>query len=100
MSDDLVARLRERADDSLAGNLASTAALLREAAERIERDQRELDRFMPNEFAYTLGNLAREVAALRPDKAGDEIDRGLILRRRLEEEGFGLVRLARAMPPK
>jgi hypothetical protein len=49
-----------------------------------------LDRFMPNDTAYRLGLIAAEVGRLGNDKAGDEIDRGLILRRRLEEEGFVL----------
>lgn len=45
---------------------------------------------MSNNLAYTLGLIAREVGQLPPNIAGDEIDRGLILRRRLEEEGFTL----------
>jgi hypothetical protein len=46
---------------------------------------------MPNDVAYRLGLLAREVGTLGPGKAGDEIDRGLILVRRLREAGYSVV---------
>jgi hypothetical protein len=47
-----------------------------------------LDRFMDNTLAYRLGKVAN--VAVR-DPVGDLIDRGLILRRLLEEAGFGIV---------
>jgi hypothetical protein len=43
--------------------------------------------------AWVLGEIAVEVGQQRQG-IGDPIDRGLILRRRLEEEGFGLVKLS------
>jgi hypothetical protein len=47
---------------------------------------------MDNVFASVLGGVAREAGNPRHPKVGDSIDRGLILRRLLEEEGFYLVR--------
>lgn len=47
---------------------------------------------MSNEDAWKLGNVARSVAHTR-EAVGDYIDRGLILRRQLEESGFGIIRL-------
>ena len=47
-----------------------------------------LDASMPNITAYRLGEVAREVGMMGPAKCGDEIDRGLILVRRLREEGY------------
>lgn len=47
---------------------------------------------MPNTVAYRLGLIAREVGTLDASKAGDEIDRGLILVRRLNEAGYDVVR--------
>lgn len=44
-----------------------------------------LSRFMDNVPAARLGKIVREVESLHP---GDDIDRGLILRRLLEEHGF------------
>lgn len=48
---------------------------------------KKLDCGMTNLQAYKIGVVCREVGT-QLDKIGDEIDRGLILRRRLEEEGF------------
>lgn len=48
---------------------------------------------MDNVLAYQLGLIARSPQLHDPINIGDEIDRGLILRRLLEERGFGLVRL-------
>lgn len=47
----------------------------------------KLDRFMDNTVAYTLGEIVREV---EKHDIGDDIDRGLVLRRLLEENGFTL----------
>jgi len=52
------------------------------------KTEKPLDHSMPNVVAYSLGLIAREVGTLGADKAGDEIDRGLILVRRLREEGY------------
>lgn len=63
-----------------------------------------LDCLMDNTLAWRLGGIARAAAADK--KAGDLIDTGLILRRLLEEAGFGLVRLTaetfeeRSLPPE
>jgi len=46
---------------------------------------------MPNQVAYRLGLIAYEVGTLSNAKAGDEIDRGLILVRRLQESGYSVV---------
>ena len=48
----------------------------------------ELDCGMSNDVAWCLGLIAREVGTA---KAGDEIDRGLILVRRLRETGYLVV---------
>jgi hypothetical protein len=50
-----------------------------------------LDSSMDNVLAWKLGEIAREAG--NPDRrdVGDPIDRGLILRRLLEENGFLLV---------
>jgi len=45
---------------------------------------------MDNVHASRLGQIAKEVGT-QSNGIGDSIDRGLILRRRLEEEGFHLV---------
>lgn len=58
-----------------------------------------LDCSMPNEIAYKLGEIAREVGTLGNDKAGDEIDRGLILVRRLCESGYSVVLTTKDEPP-
>ena len=50
-----------------------------------------LDCGMPNQVAYRLGLIAYEVGTLSNAKAGDEIDRGLILVRRLQESGYSVV---------
>ncbi len=49
---------------------------------------------MDNVTCYRLGLIALDAGG-RTTKtgAGDEIDRGLILRRLLEEKGFGLIKL-------
>ena len=46
---------------------------------------------MDNVLASKLSNVATAMAAVPPEQIGDAIDRGLILRRLLEEAGFGLV---------
>lgn len=48
-----------------------------------------LNRFMDNVLAYKLGKICMEAASPQ-QKVGDYIDRGLILRRLLEEGGFQL----------
>lgn len=48
---------------------------------------------MDNVLAYRLGNIARSPQLHDPISIGDEIDRGLVLRRLLEQSGFGLVEL-------
>lgn len=53
---------------------------------------------MDNVLAYRLGNIARSPQLHDPISIGDEIDRGLVLRKLLEEAGFGLVKLEN--PPK
>lgn len=50
-----------------------------------------LSELMDNVLAYRLGLIARDAGTRGPDTAGDEIDRGLILRRLLEEKQFHLV---------
>jgi len=49
-----------------------------------------LSSLMDNVLASTLGDIAREAGSNRTD-VGDSIDRGLILRRLLEEKGFSLI---------
>jgi hypothetical protein len=53
---------------------------------------------MDNVLASKLGKVAK--AAGDPDRTdvGDSIDRGLILRRMLEEAGFGLIELPHPDP--
>lgn len=41
-----------------------------------------------NLLMYRLGLMASEVAKLGPDKCGDEIDRGLIMLRLMNERGM------------
>ena len=52
-----------------------------------------LSSYMSNDVAYELGLIACKAG--RPDSrvAGDAIDHGLILRRLLEEAGYGIVML-------
>ncbi len=45
---------------------------------------------MDNVLAWRLGEACNKAAA---ETAGDYIDRGLALRRRLEDAGFGIVQL-------
>ncbi len=47
-----------------------------------------------NRVASRLGQLARQAGKDRKD-VGDDIDRGLILRRLMEEAGYGIVKLQR-----
>jgi len=49
---------------------------------------------MDNTDAMELGRIAKEVGC-QVNGIGDSIDRGLILRRRLEEEGYLLINKAR-----
>lgn len=50
-----------------------------------------LDAAMNNLIAGTLGEIALDAGESRREGVGDSIDRGLILRRLLEEKGFHLV---------
>ena len=50
-----------------------------------------LDPNMDNVLAWRLGKIAREAGDPDRDDVGDFIDRGLILRRLLEENGFSLI---------
>lgn len=53
-----------------------------------------LDSSMPNQDAYAFGLLARDVAARGTEQGvGDEIDRGLILSRLLNERGYEIVKV-------
>jgi len=60
-----------------------------DAGDAMTRWPRELNDAMDNVTAMRLGEIARECGGARPD-VGDSIDRGLILARRLREEGFWL----------
>ena len=52
-------------------------------------EKHKLDSYdLSNEEASRLGQIALEVGLLNSTVAGDSIDRGLILRRRLSETGF------------
>lgn len=57
-----------------------------------------LDCGMTSQVAYRLGLIAYEVGTLDNSKAGDEIDRGLILVRRLQESGYSVVPNAEDRP--
>jgi hypothetical protein len=59
---------------------------------RFMNDEGVLTSAMDNVLASRLGNIASEVGNPKHKGVGDSIDRGLILRRRLEEEGFYLTR--------
>lgn len=48
---------------------------------------------MDNVLASKLGEIAAAAGDPKRTGIGDSIDRGLVLRRLLEEDGFGLVRL-------
>ena len=50
-----------------------------------------LNEMMDNVHAWKLGEVAREAGNPKRKDVGDLIDRGLILRRLLEEKGFLLV---------
>lgn len=54
---------------------------------------RLLDSCMSNDDAYLLGRIADVAGHDGRADVGDSIDRGLILRRLLEEQGFGLTKL-------
>lgn len=51
---------------------------------------------MDNQLAWHLGDYARKAATSK--EAGDQIDRGLILLRLLNEAGFDIVRRDRGRP--
>jgi len=51
---------------------------------------------MDNLLAGRLGRVALEAGDPQRKDVGDSIDRGLILRRLLEEKGFGVIVLDRA----
>ena len=46
---------------------------------------------MNNVLAWRLGEIAREAGSAKRNDVGDYIDRGLILHRLLQEQGFYLV---------
>jgi len=48
---------------------------------------------MDNVLAWKLGKIAAAAGDPKRTDVGDSIDRGLILRRLLEEDGFALVRI-------
>ena len=60
------------------------------------RADKYLTSAMDNVLAHRLGIIARSPQLHDPINIGDEIDRGLILRRLLEQSGFGLVKLEKA----
>jgi hypothetical protein len=49
---------------------------------------------MDNVLAWKLGEVAREAGNPRRTDVGDLIDRGLILRRLLEEYGFYIIKIS------
>lgn len=51
---------------------------------------------MDNLTAQKLGMVGYQLSEYPREKIGDEIDRGLVLRRLLEEAGFGVVRLTKS----
>ena len=51
-----------------------------------------LTSLMDNVLAYRLGLTVKEINDYPKHKIGDEIDRGLVLRRILEEKGFYLIK--------
>ena len=53
--------------------------------------EKPLTAAMDNLLAYKLGKIAREAGNEKRTDVGDYIDRGLILRRLLEENGFSLI---------
>jgi hypothetical protein len=50
-----------------------------------------LDEGIDNLTAYRLGKVGLQLIEYPREKIGDEIDRGLVLRRLLEEAGFFIV---------
>lgn len=91
LSDDFVKRIiyeffrskvisisRERANTGLQADVAKASA-------------NYLDSGMSNILAWRLGEIASEAGDPKLKGVGDHIDRGLILRRLLEEKGFFLV---------
>jgi hypothetical protein len=56
-----------------------------------EKYSEPLDAGMDNLTAYRLGEVGLQLIEYPREKIGDEIDRGLVLRRLLEESGFFLV---------
>jgi len=63
-----------------------------EVSQPINKYTKPLTAAMNNVLASKLGGIAREAGKHNPLGVGDSIDRGLILRRFLEEQGFYLVR--------
>ena len=53
-------------------------------------NDRALTPAMDNVLAFTLGKVAREAGSSERKDVGDDIDRGLILLRLLNEAGFDL----------
>jgi len=53
--------------------------------------EKHLTMTMDNVLAWRLGEVAREAGNPKRTDVGDLIDRGLILRRLLEEKGFYLI---------
>jgi hypothetical protein len=65
-----------------------------------ESDMELLTALMDNVVAYRLGRVGLQLMEYPKEKIGDEIDRGLVLRRLLEEAGFGVVVLPKVQDDK
>ena len=57
----------------------------------INKYSEPLTSLMDNVLARQLGEIAREAGSAKRNDVGDYIDRGLILRRLLQKQGFYLV---------
>lgn len=73
----------------------SDGKVITEILEKIDEesscDPKPLDRFMDNTLAYKLGKVVDKMDSGDFNKCGDEIDKGLVLRRLLDEAGFYLI---------
>ena len=58
-------------------------------------NERPLNSSMDNTIASSLGGIARRAGNPNRQDIGDSIDRGLVLRRLLEEAGFHLYQIKR-----
>lgn len=54
--------------------------------------------YLSNKYAFRLGMVGLKLMRYPQEKIGDEIDRGLVLKRLLEEAGFGIVILEKPTP--